>query len=576
MRASTLLLLIGFSLTLSAEAAVPRLGPISVLEVTVPGPDDARNIVKSGYDVDNVRGNVLMIYATQDEFQRLKDAGYGVVQIERQPNPAKLLGGYHTYATLTSDLQAYAAAHPAICRLSSIGASTQGRQIWAMLITDNPDVEEDEPEFAYMSTIHGDEPVGMEMSVYFIDLLLNGYGPDSRITNLVNETAIWIVPLINPDGLELVQRYNAQGYDLNRSFPFYPVDFTKTPFNGDPLNVSTGYPTEVTRMAPWRAAQSIVLSANLHGGALLVNYPYDEDGKGSTNSPTPDDALMQDISKRYSVHNTPMWTSTQFTDGISNGAAWYSMYGGMQDWCYRYLSCTDVTIELDNVKIPSAGLLPTLWSDNQESMLSYLEAVHIGIRGLVTDTTTGAPLWAKITVAGNAHPVFTDPGVGDYHRMLLPGTYTLTFEAAHHVSKTVEGIVVGAGQAIRVNVDLLSNVDSDGDGIFDVIEGTDDADGDGIPNYLDLDSDGDGIPDAVEGTGDVDGDGIPNYLDLDSDGDGVSDYVEAFLAHTDPYDANSYPVQSLPLKPWTAAALAAALVACGRWAARRRTLSGQS
>lgn len=165
-------------------------------------------------------------------------------------------------------------------------------------------------------------------------------------------------------------------------------------------------------------------------------------------------------------------------------------------------------------------------------MLSYLEAVHIGVRGIVTDYVTGAPLWAKVAVADNTHPVFTDPDVGDYHRMLLPRTYTLTFTAPGHADKTVESVVVDAGDAVRLDVQLLSSGDTDRDG----------------------------IPDVVEGIGDPDGDGIPNLLDLDSDGDGFDDSVEQFLAHTDPYDADSHPSEPLPLASWTAPLLFALFI----------------
>ncbi len=71
-----------------------------------------------------------------------------------------------------------------------------------------------------------------------------------------------------------------------------------------------------------------------------------------------------------------------------------------------------------------------------------------------------------------------------------------------------------------------TNNDCDGDGISNRTEGTDDSDGDGLPNYIDTDSDGDGIADAVEGETDSDGVGVPDYLDDDSDGDGMSDLLE--------------------------------------------------
>ncbi|MFY9151922.1 MAG: tandem-95 repeat protein [Prolixibacteraceae bacterium] len=90
----------------------------------------------------------------------------------------------------------------------------------------------------------------------------------------------------------------------------------------------------------------------------------------------------------------------------------------------------------------------------------------------------------------------------------------------------IPDVTEGTGDPDGDGIPNYLDPDSDGDGIPDITEGTDDPDGDGIPNYQDTDSDGDGIPDSVEGTGDPDGDGIPNYLDPDSDGDGIPDVTE--------------------------------------------------
>jgi hypothetical protein len=126
----------------------------------------------------------------------------------------------------------------------------------------------------------------------------------------------------------------------------------------------------------------------------------------------------------------------------------------MQDWNYRYASCNEITIELSNTKKPSASSIPNFWNNNRDSMLSYAEAVHIGVRGIVTDRATGKPVWAEVRVEGNSHPVFTDADVGDYHRMLLPGVYNLTFNAPGYAQKLVENVAVTHGPATRVDIEL--------------------------------------------------------------------------------------------------------------------------
>ena len=497
-------------------SAGPRPGPVGVFEVVVTGPDEVNRLSDAGYDVASVDGNVVTVYATPEEQAQLETWGYAPIEIASPGEAAsakrsdtKALGVYHTYGALTTLLQDYATAYgagqatnPDICRLFTLGQSVQARELWAVLITANPDVEEDEPEFKYIGSMHGDEPVGMELCVYLIDELLTNYGTDTRITDLVDTTAIWIVPQMNPDGYTSGSRYNADGWDLNRVFPAYPTDYTGTIFGGEPLH-DTGRPVEAAHVMRWTADNSFVLSANLHTGALLVNYPYDEDGVGSGNdAPTPDDLLFEDVSRRYSSNNPTMWSQSSFPDGISNGSAWYAMLGGMQDWNYRYASCNEVTIELSNVKWPPEAQLPGFWSDNRESMLTYLEAAHIGVRGVVTDSGTGAPIWAEVTVEGNAHPVFTDADVGDYHRMLLPGTYNLVFRATGYCPSAAWNVAVAAGAATRVDVTLdplpcPADVDGDGDvDAVDVQAVINAALGYAVPH--DCDIDGSGSVDAVD------------------------------------------------------------------------------
>jgi carboxypeptidase D len=454
-------------------AAGPRLGPVAVVEVIFPNRHALDELIRQGYDISGVRGNVATIYAIPEELDRLNEAGYDCRIIEWQPNPpgpgATGLGNYHSYSSLTVDLEAYAAAHTNICRLYTLGRSVQGRELWALLITDNPDDEEDEPEFKYVSTMHGNEPVGTEMCLYFIDLLLTEYGTNPRITALVDSTAIWIVPLMNPDGLELGSRYNANGYDLNRDFPTL-TDRDKNVFDGGPMFDADRQP-ETRHIMNWTAENSFVLSAGFHTGALVVCYPYGyNEQMQSVDTPTPDDLLFEDISRRYSMHNTPMWNSSTFPDGIVNGAAWYVVVGAMDDWNYRYVSCNETTIELSNNFKPPESEIPAFWADNEESMLSYLQAVRIGVRGIITDSITGEPLYAEVWVEDINHPVFTDPDVGDYHRMLLLGIYNLTFNAPGYVPRLVKNVSVSLGAATRIDVELVAEdalADFDENGIVD-------------------------------------------------------------------------------------------------------------
>jgi carboxypeptidase T len=109
---------------------------------------------------------------------------------------------YHTYAEMSAEVAAVAAAHPDIVRRFSIGKSYQGRQLWAAKISDNVATDEAEPEVLFDGLHHSDEHMGLEMTLRILHWLVDGYGTDPRITNIVNTREIWIVFAVNPDGAE--------------------------------------------------------------------------------------------------------------------------------------------------------------------------------------------------------------------------------------------------------------------------------------------------------------------------------------------------------------------------------------
>ena len=110
--------------------------------------------------------------------------------------------GFHSYTEITAETAAVAAAHPDITQRFSIGKSYQGRELWAMKISDNVATDENEPEVLFDGSHHADEHMAAEMTLRIMHWLVDGYGTNTRITNIVNSREVWIVFLVNPDGAE--------------------------------------------------------------------------------------------------------------------------------------------------------------------------------------------------------------------------------------------------------------------------------------------------------------------------------------------------------------------------------------
>ena len=190
--------------------------------------------------------------------------------------------------------------------------------------------------------------------------------------------------------------------DLNRDFP--------DQFN-DPNNSLSGRQPETQAMMQWTWEHNFVLSANMHTGALVANYPFDGPNTG-VYSATPDDDVFVQLSRCYADAH-PNMESGGFQDGITNGADWYAVFGGMQDWNYVWESDFDITLEQNEVKWPNSNQLDNLWNEHQESMIAYIEQIHQGARGLITDANSGEALTCLL---------YTSPSPRDLSTSRMPSS----------------------------------------------------------------------------------------------------------------------------------------------------------
>ena len=198
----------------------------------------------------------------------------------------------------------------------------------------------------------------------------------------------------------------------------------------------------------------------------MASYPWDGTKNGSSiYNAAPDDKTFRYLARAYALHHSTMASGNEeFKGGITNGAKWYSLYGGMQDWNYICTGCLELTIEV-GVKWPDEGDLEAMFNQNFPAILAYLEKGGLGgIGGRVTaavtvgvdasnatgterggnrkmlssseassasssSSSTTKPLYAAITLKGINHTIHTDPETGYFHRVVAPGRYTILVTA---------------------------------------------------------------------------------------------------------------------------------------------------
>lgn len=206
----------------SAAMAQEPYRPHMLVKVPTTTKDQLLNLYR--LDLDVVGGetpDAPYVVALPEHLQMLRAAGFTYEVLhenlerfyaDRLDTPLDLMGGYHTFAEIVTVLDSIHTDHPAITTAKfSIGQSLQGREIWVMKISDNPGVDEDEPEVFYNSLIHAREPAAMEAVLYFMHYLTDNYGIDPEVTELVNNREMYFLPCANPDGYEYNRTTNPNG-----------------------------------------------------------------------------------------------------------------------------------------------------------------------------------------------------------------------------------------------------------------------------------------------------------------------------------------------------------------------------
>jgi hypothetical protein len=420
-----------------------------------------------------VKGHEVYAYANKSEFSHFLDLGYKYTLLPspgtltpkdqldknrgnlKKPANGIIWNFYPTYPQYVSYMQQFAANNPAICRLDTLGYTTNGRLLLAVKLSDSVNVSRGKPEFLYTSTIHGDETVGYILMLHLIDSLINGYGSGQRITNLLDNYQIYINPLANPDGTYAggnnsvygATRYNANGVDLNRNFP--------DPAAG-PHPDGNSWQKETMAFMHYDSIHHFVMSTNYHAGDEVVNYPWDTWAKLHA-----DDAWLKFVSHEYAdtVHMYSYSSyMSEFDNGITDGYAWYQVQGGRQDYTTYFHYGREVTIELSYIKLMYTDSLISYWNYNKRSFLNYIEESAYGINGQITDTLTGFPLNAKVMI--NGHDVdnsweFSNASNGWYYRPIAQGTWSLTFTCSGYYPQTVHGVNVTNRNTTRLNVKMI-------------------------------------------------------------------------------------------------------------------------
>lgn len=348
---------------------------------------EARTAVAgTGADIIEIGTNYVIVNATETEAKQIAKLGYPIEQIIRTQDFPSVDSAYHNYAEMSAEILAVASSYPDIVSRFSVGLSYEGREMWAVKISDNVGTDEDEPEVLFIGQHHAREHITVEMALYILHLLVDNYGIDQQITDLVNAREVYIIFTTNPDGSEYdiatgtyrSWRKNRQpnsgsayiGTDLNRNYGYMwgcCGGSSGFPSSDTYRGASAFSAPETQRIRDFinsrvvGGKQQIKTSITFHSYAQLVLWPY-----GYTYTDVPSD-MTQDDHNVFVTMGQAMAQSNGYTPQQASDL--YITDGTTDDWAYGVHKIFMYTFEMgSNTFYPSGSQIPALTSVNETAV----------------------------------------------------------------------------------------------------------------------------------------------------------------------------------------------------------------
>lgn len=292
-------------------------------------------------------------------FQRNKNSD-PAIKTDRTPANFNLgsMGGYLTNDEMIAELDEMFSLYPNLItekqNIDGVNTTTEGNQIYVVKISDNPNVDEDEPEVLYTGMHHAREPVSMMHLIYYMWYLLENYEISTEVQYLVDNFEQFFIPIVNPDGYLYNQQTDPNGggmfrknrrdngdgtfgVDINRNYP-YQWAFDDSGSSGYPddetyRGPSAGSEPEVQMMMNYCQTRNFLIANNHHTYSNLMLYPYGYD----ENAVNTEIELFEEYAHIMTRVNN-----------FACGRAWellYTVNGEANDWMYHELGMYAFTAE---------------------------------------------------------------------------------------------------------------------------------------------------------------------------------------------------------------------------------------